>query len=521
MHFWVRRLVRPFELAQRRPSGYVFVTPYPTATPQPLLQLTLPNPIAYVDSLWASAVAERDAGSSCAIPANLGVPLGAACYCAGVPAAHSTAWGYCTEPEVPYPQQVNLQYGASGAELQVAFVTADRGAPLVRAPIVEACALGGGGCVNASGYTTRAPEPQLPSRVLSYSFVPLPPALTAPGSRFTYRALPGTEPAAWSREFLVSLPTAGAPQRMAVFGDQGLYPFSSVGNLIDDARAGAINSVLHLGDLAYNLAMANGSRGDGYMYALEPLLSGNPMIYTEGNHELEGSPFGAYCPAAENCEGRFLNQSAGYLVAAAASGTGTNRYFSIDVGLLHIVVYNTMQYLGLGDDLKRQQLAWLRSDLEKASAPAQRERVPWILLATHVPMYCSAIGEESVGGDSRKDIEPLLLEFGVDLYLYGHVHAYEATWPIANGKVTRTLVNAPAPVHVLTGAGGPPGAPDVFNASAPRDFTRATYSKWSYGRLTAYNATHLSFEQVDNEAGTVVDAFTLVQEVRRGGDFNN
>jgi hypothetical protein len=218
-----------------------------------------------VDALWASAVAERNAGSSCAIPANLGVPLGAACYCAGVPAAHSTAWGYCSEPSVPTPQQVNLQFGASGAELQVAWVTADRDAPLVRAPLVEVCALAGGGCVNVSGTSARAPEPQLPSRVLTYSFVPLPLALTAPGARFTYRALPGTEPAAWSHAFPVSVPAAGAVQKMAIFGDQGLYPYSSIGNLVDDLRAGDIQSVLHLGDLAYNMAMANGTRGDGYM----------------------------------------------------------------------------------------------------------------------------------------------------------------------------------------------------------------------------------------------------------------
>lgn len=469
---------------------------------------------AYVDSLWADAVAERAAGSSCAIPANWGVPQGAACYCAGVPAAHSTAWGYCSEPRVPTPQQVNLQYGASGAELQVAWVTADRGAPLVRAPLVEVCAPAGGGCVNASGRSARAPEPQLPSRVLTYSFVPLPAAATAPGARFTYRALPGTEPAAWSQAFEVQLPAAGAAQRMAVFGDQGLYPYSSVGNLIDDLSGGAIHSVLHLGDFAYNLAMSNGTRGDAYMYALEPLLARAPMVWTLGNHELEGSPFGAYCPAAEYCEGRYLNQSAGYLVAGAASGSGTNMYYSLDVGFLHVVVYDTMQYLSLGEDLKQKQLAWLRRDLAKAAAPAQRARVPWIVVATHVPMYCSAIGQEGVGGDSRKDIEPLLLEAGVDVYFYGHVHAYEATWPVANGTVTRTLVSPPAPVHVLTGAGGPPGSPDAFNASSPADFTRATYEKWSYGRLEV-NATHLTYSQVDNAHGGVVDSFTIVQEARR------
>jgi len=236
------------------------------------------------------------------------------------------------------------------------------------------------------------------------------------------------------------------------------------------------------------------------------------MITVEGNHELEGSPFGSYCPAAENCESRYLNQSAGYLVAGAASGSGTNRYYSLDVGLVHVVVYNTMNYLGLGEDVKREQLAWLKRDLARAAAPAQRARVPWILVATHVPMYCSAIGETGVGGSSRGDIEPLLLAAGVDLYMYGHVHAYEATWPISNGTVTRSLVNPPAPIHVLSGAGGPPGSPDTFNATAPAPFTRASFSGWSYGRLQVFNATHLTYTQVANADGAVVDEFTIVRQ---------
>jgi cytolysin (calcineurin-like family phosphatase) len=73
---------------------------------------------------------------------------------------------------------------------------------------------------------------------------------------------------------------------------------------------------------------------------------------------------------------------AGYLVAGAASGTDTNRFYSLDVGLVHVVVYNTMQYLGLGSDVRARQLAWLKADLAKASAPAQRERVPWIVVAS-------------------------------------------------------------------------------------------------------------------------------------------
>ena len=130
-------------------------------------------------------------------------------------------------------------------------------------------------------------------------------------------------------------------------------------------------------------------------------------------------------------------------------------------------------------------------------------------------MYCSAEGETGVGGDSREDIEPLLLAAGVDMYFYGHVHAYEATWPVGpNGTVAaQSYVNPRAPVHVLTGAGAPPGSPDVFPAARPA-WSRATYSSWSFGRMQVFNASHLTFSQLDNVAGKVVDSFTIVQENR-------
>ncbi len=129
-------------------------------------------------------------------------------------------------------------------------------------------------------------------------------------------------------------------------------------------------------------------------------------------------------------------------------------------------------------------------------------------------MYCSAVGETSVGGTSREDIEPLLLAANVDLYMYGHVHAWEATWPVGpNGTTTQSYLNPRAPVHVLSGAGGPPGTPDVFPAVRPA-WSRATYSSWSYSRLSVFNATHLTLTQLDNVAGKVVDTFTIVQEGR-------
>lgn len=481
-------------------------------------------PQSTVDALFADRSLMHT--SACALPANLGVPEGAACFCAGTASAPSKLFGTCTEPTIPQPQQINLQFGASGSSVQVAFVTIERGAPLVAPPRVELCGPAlPAPCVNITGKTTRAPEPQDPTRVLSYSFVQLP-QLT-PRAAYTYRAIGGTAVAAWSSLVSLSAPDLAPgtfPVRFAIFGDQGVYPYSSIGNLRDDlSSTEPIQAMVHLGDLAYNLAMQNGSRGDGYMYALEPVLSRIPWLSVIGNHELEGSPFGAYCSEQTYCEGRYLNQTAGLRVAGDASLSFTNEYYSIDVGPVHFISLSAMPYLGLGrSDLRAAQKIWLAQDLAKAAAPSARSVVPWILIISHVPAYCSSValdGDDApevtdcnvngagVSAAIRADWEALMMSHGVDMYLAGHIHAYESLWPVGpNGAVPTASFSSPrAPVHVLTGAGGPPGDPDTF---VPTPYSRRTLSAWSYSRITVHNATTLSFEQVINN-GTVFDSWAI------------
>ena len=189
---------------------------------------------ATVDALWRNATLQHLSGSSCAIPANLGVPEGAACYCAGTVAAPVDSWGYCGDPEIPMPQQINLQFGASGEHVQVAFVTLDHGAAQVAAPLVQLCD-DAGTCVNITGRAALAPEPQNPTRVYSYHFVPLPSPLKA-GATYTYRARGGTAVGSWSPWMRMTTRNPAQPLRFALFGDQGVYPFNNMANLGESIR---------------------------------------------------------------------------------------------------------------------------------------------------------------------------------------------------------------------------------------------------------------------------------------------
>ena len=115
------------------------------------------------------------------------------------------------------------------------------------------------------------------------------------------------------------------------------------------------------------------------------------------------------------------------------------------------------------------------------------------------------------GSDSSiKDLMPLLSDGKVDMYVAGHWHYYESLWPSTAGPtgtggsvLQKSFVNSPVPIHVTTGNGGPPGA-DNFHEDCPGPdcgaipATRSQSMEFGYGRLTAYNNSHLRFQQIIN-----------------------
>jgi hypothetical protein len=134
--------------------------------------------------------------------------------------------------------------------------------------------------------------------------------------------------------------------------------------------------------------------------------------------------------------------------------------------------------------------------------------------------------------------EPLFLDAGVDVYLAGHWHYYESLWPVrqtfAGGTIPEgcahengltagcatqhDFVNPTSPVHITTGNGGPPSldswTEDVggHNISCHRiNATRHQSLEFGYGRLVAFNATTMRYQQVANKDGSIVDEFTITQ----------
>jgi hypothetical protein len=117
-------------------------------------------------------------------------------------------------------------------------------------------------------------------------------------------------------------------------------------------------------------------------------------------------------------------------------------WFSLDFGKVHFVFMSTEHSYDPGS----VQYEWLVNDLQKADG--NRDSVPWVVLTGHRPMlvptaasllapirtntwwsgfflllsrYCSDDSEEGdhfPGGHFQVTIEPIMIQYHVDLYVY-------------------------------------------------------------------------------------------------------
>ena len=108
------------------------------------------------------------------------------------------------------------------------------------------------------------------------------------------------------------------------------------------------------------------------------------------------------------------------------------------------------------------------------------------------------------------DFEPLFMKYGVDVYASGHIHDFEWIYPTYDEKPVQTdFVNPRAPVHLVTGNGGPP-SPSAFGKIKSYSYIHsATYS---YTQLVAHNATHMTWTQVANKDSATLAELTITQK---------
>lgn len=253
------------------------------------------------------------------------------------------------------------------------------------------------------------------------------------------------------------------------------------------AEAGEFSMLLHVGDIAYT--GGDTCIWDNFFREMENATARVPYMVAAGNHEHYYN---------------FSGYRTRFTMPGLAAATG-NLWYSFDYGGVHFAVFSTEH------DLEPQAI-WLRQDLQKAAA--NRGLVPWIVVMAHKPMYCSTndyydcnIGRHKIAAS----MEAILHEASVDLFLAGHLHNYERSWPVFNGTLTaKGYANPKAPVHVVVGmAGDIEGLTDKW-LQAPT-WRAVKSAQLGYASLTFQDPETMHFSYVLSDSGEIADRFTIAK----------
>eukprot|EP00754_Rhynchopus_humris_P047990 Rhum_TRINITY_DN7499_c0_g1::Rhum_TRINITY_DN7499_c0_g1_i1::g.23204::m.23204 len=301
--------------------------------------------------------------------------------------------------------------------------------------------------------------------------------------------------------------------RVAMFGDLGTRSYgvhadnSSIALLESLVQKRALDLVVHIGDIAYNLDDDCGRVGDAFMLDVEAVSSRIPYMLGPGNHEAQKWEMASYR--------HYLRRYAGQAEAAASSQSLSVRYYSFTQGLAHFVVLDADAFVSpVGFGLAGAQVEWLENDLHSVD----RTATPWLVVLLHRALYCTKSPDAECNEESallRRQLEETFLRHGVDVVVAGHTHHYERTYPVTSGVVASRSYAAPRGiVHMQSGVAGSLST-DAF--SVPQQAWEA-YRDESYHRgvLVAdfHSGTSLTLTQLDTR-GDVVDKVTITEASHR------
>ena len=160
------------------------------------------------------------------------------------------------------------------------------------------------------------------------------------------------------------------------------------------------------------------------------------------------------------------------------------------------------------------QHEWLEQDLKNAR---ENSNITWIIAMGHRPMYSTShklphtdfppLTSEYL----RDNFEKLFYDYHVDLYLSGHIHAYERLYPTYKSQVKGNYSNPGATVGITNGAAGCIENHQHHGFEKPwRNFTaNIDDTHWGIGILKIYNDSVLHYQFVGSEDGDVLDEVWL------------
>lgn len=345
----------------------------------------------------------------------------------------------------------------------------------------------------------------------------------------TYYYVCGDESGGFSEEYVfTTAPGQFVPFTTTFYGDLGLIN----GNETRAALVANLNTSdwhYHVGDYSYaddGREKNFESTWDDYQTEMQPITAYKPYMTCPGNHEAACHSFGNFfCPKELN---NFTSYQNRFRMPSLESGaTGGNMWYSFNYSYVHFVSIDTETDFpkapeGVGTFWNAgpfgDQLGWLEADLQRADAARQNNEPgaqPWIIVIGHRPLYSSKSSDYPPDAKTqlRAAVEELFHTYHVDLYICGHVHAYERMYPIYQDvKVTSSYDNPQATTFIVIGdAGNVEGLSKSWLSETP-DWLAYRYDEdFGYAHLQVENATALHWNFYRSSDSTLMDQFTLTR----------
>ncbi len=214
------------------------------------------------------------------------------------------------------------------------------------------------------------------------------------------------------------------PVRVWVLGDSGTG--DSKARSVRDAylkyaAKHPADLLLMLGDNAYESGK-DSEYQRGLFNIYQSMLQRSVLWPSIGNHDAKSSDSASQTGAYFNIFSLPKNGDAG------GAASGTEAYYSFNYGRIHFICLDSSESdLGSAGNM----LAWLRKDLSQSRGSGQ---IDWTIVFLHHPPYSKGSNDSDKDPKSiqiRQNFLPVLEDYGVDLVLSGHSHAYERSYLLA------------------------------------------------------------------------------------------
>lgn len=174
-------------------------------------------------------------------------------------------------------------------------------------------------------------------------------------------------------------------------------------------------------------------------------------------------------------------------------------YYTFTYGNIQFFMLDTNQKVGPGTE----QYEWLESELKRSNAE-------WKFACHHHPTYSADEddygftykGPTQFGDMEVQKLLPLYEQYEIDAVWYGHMHYYERTWPMRNGRVDRKN----GVIHIQTGGAG--GNFEEISPTRPW-FNYSNQRQYHYC-IVHIHQNHMEFKMVDID-GIVKDRFSITK----------